>query len=126
MHRLYMTGAGVSHSALAGFVRKRYRDDSGGDERSSPRRRAKSLNVAAICSAIVACSSAIRSTGISIRSTDAARRSSTGAASILSTLERNHWQHGVSAGLLGINRRTLYRKLKRYREEGHLAEVPEG
>jgi len=39
---------------------------------------------------------------------------------ILSTLERNQWKHGVSAGLLGINRRTLYRKLKRYREEGYL------
>jgi DNA-binding NtrC family response regulator len=45
---------------------------------------------------------------------------------ILGTLERNHWQHGVSAKLLGINRRTLYRKLKSYREEGHLAEVREG
>jgi len=42
---------------------------------------------------------------------------------LLSTLERNRWQQGVVAELLGINRRTIHRKLKRYREEGFLTDV---
>jgi DNA-binding NtrC family response regulator len=40
---------------------------------------------------------------------------------IVATLERTRWNQGSAAELLGINRRTLYRKLNRYREEGHLA-----
>jgi DNA-binding NtrC family response regulator len=43
---------------------------------------------------------------------------------LLSTLERNRWQQGAVAELLGINRRTIHRKLKRYREEGFLSDVP--
>jgi DNA-binding NtrC family response regulator len=39
---------------------------------------------------------------------------------IVSTLEHTRWNQGSAAELLGINRRTLYRKLSRYREEGHL------
>jgi two-component system response regulator HydG len=39
---------------------------------------------------------------------------------LLSTLERKRWQQGAVARLLGINRRTIHRKLKRYREDGHL------
>ena len=42
---------------------------------------------------------------------------------LLSTLERNRWQQGAAAEILGINRRTIHRKLKRYREEGLLPEV---
>jgi DNA-binding NtrC family response regulator len=41
---------------------------------------------------------------------------------LLSALERHRWQQGVVAGRLGINRRTIHRKLKRYREEGFLSE----
>jgi DNA-binding NtrC family response regulator len=44
---------------------------------------------------------------------------------LLSTLERCRWQQGTVAALLGINRRTIHRKLKRYREEGFLAEAPD-
>jgi DNA-binding NtrC family response regulator len=43
---------------------------------------------------------------------------------LLSTLERNRWQQGAVAELLGINRRTIHRKLKRYREDGFLSDVP--
>jgi DNA-binding NtrC family response regulator len=41
---------------------------------------------------------------------------------IVRTLERTHWHQGNAAEILGINRRTLYRKLKKYREEGVLPE----
>jgi DNA-binding NtrC family response regulator len=44
---------------------------------------------------------------------------------LLATLERNRWQQGAVAEILGINRRTIHRKLKRYREEGFLADAPE-
>jgi DNA-binding NtrC family response regulator len=43
---------------------------------------------------------------------------------LLSTLERNRWQQAVVADILGINRRTIHRKLKRYREAGLLPDVP--
>jgi DNA-binding NtrC family response regulator len=43
---------------------------------------------------------------------------------LLSTLERSRWQQSVAAEILGINRRTIHRKLKRYREEGVLPQVP--
>jgi DNA-binding NtrC family response regulator len=43
---------------------------------------------------------------------------------LLATLERSRWQQGAAAEILGINRRTIHRKLKRYREEGLLPEVP--
>lgn len=39
---------------------------------------------------------------------------------ILATLDDCRWHQGKASALLGINRRTLYRKLKRYREEGLL------
>jgi transcriptional regulator of acetoin/glycerol metabolism len=39
---------------------------------------------------------------------------------LLSTLERSRWQQGTTAATLGINRRTIHRKLKRYREQGFL------
>jgi DNA-binding NtrC family response regulator len=42
---------------------------------------------------------------------------------LLATLAGNHWQQGAGAKILGINRRTIYRKLKRYREDGHLPDV---
>jgi len=45
---------------------------------------------------------------------------------LLSALERNRWQQGTVAEMLGINRRTIHRKLKRYREEGHLLDAPMG
>jgi DNA-binding NtrC family response regulator len=41
---------------------------------------------------------------------------------LLSTLERNRWQQSAAAEILGVNRRTIHRKLKRYREEGFLTE----
>ena len=40
---------------------------------------------------------------------------------LVSTLERARWQQGTAAEILGINRRTIHRKLKRYREQGLLA-----
>ena len=40
----------------------------------------------------------------------------------LECLEATHWHQGEAAEILGINRRTLYRKLKKYREEGLLAD----
>jgi DNA-binding NtrC family response regulator len=39
---------------------------------------------------------------------------------IIATLEHTRWNQGSAAELLGINRRTLYRKLNRYREQGHI------
>jgi DNA-binding NtrC family response regulator len=45
---------------------------------------------------------------------------------LLSMLERNRWQQAAVADLLGINRRTIHRKLKRYREEGFLPGAPGG
>jgi len=42
---------------------------------------------------------------------------------LLSTLERNRWRQSAAAEVLGINRRTIHRKLKRYREEGFLSDV---
>jgi DNA-binding NtrC family response regulator len=42
---------------------------------------------------------------------------------LLSTLERTHWHQSSAAEILGINRRTIHRKLKRYREEGLLPDV---
>jgi len=41
---------------------------------------------------------------------------------LLSTLEANRWQQSRTAELLGINRRTIHRKLRKYREEGYLVE----
>jgi DNA-binding NtrC family response regulator len=43
---------------------------------------------------------------------------------LLATLERTRWQQGTTAGILGINRRTIHRKLKRYREQGLLPAAP--
>jgi len=37
---------------------------------------------------------------------------------LLSTLERNLWRQSAAAEILGINRRTIHRKLNRYREQG--------
>jgi two-component system, NtrC family, response regulator HydG len=45
---------------------------------------------------------------------------------LLSTLERHRWRRDLAAETLGISQRTIHRKLKRYRGEGHLLEVPEG
>jgi DNA-binding NtrC family response regulator len=42
---------------------------------------------------------------------------------LLSMLERNRWQQAAVADMLGINRRTIHRKLKRYREEGYLLDA---
>ncbi len=39
---------------------------------------------------------------------------------ILRVLDQVQWHQGAAAGILGVNRRTLYRKIKRYREEGIL------
>jgi DNA-binding NtrC family response regulator len=39
---------------------------------------------------------------------------------LLSTLERTRWRQSAAAEVLGINRRTIHRKLNRYREEGLL------
>lgn len=41
---------------------------------------------------------------------------------ILRTLDAQGWHQGNTAEILGVNRRTLYRKLKNYRNEGHLPE----
>lgn len=43
---------------------------------------------------------------------------------ILQVLDQEGWHQARAAEVLGINRRTLYRKLKRYREQGFLP--PEG
>jgi DNA-binding NtrC family response regulator len=42
---------------------------------------------------------------------------------ILEILEETHWHQGEASEILGINRRTLYRKLRKYREEGLLPEA---
>ncbi len=42
---------------------------------------------------------------------------------ILSVLDRTRWQQATAAEVLGVNRRTIYRKLKRYREEGYLPDT---
>jgi len=42
---------------------------------------------------------------------------------ILDVLEETHGHKGHASEILGIDRRTLYRKLKRYHEEGVLAEL---
>ncbi len=39
---------------------------------------------------------------------------------ILRVLDQVQWHQSAAAKVLGVNRRTLYRKLKRYREEGIL------
>jgi DNA-binding NtrC family response regulator len=44
---------------------------------------------------------------------------------VIAMLKRNRWQKGATAEVLGIDRRTIHRKLKRYRESGALADVPE-
>lgn len=44
---------------------------------------------------------------------------------ILEVLDDQGWHQARAAHILGINRRTLYRKLKRYREEGLLPEGPD-
>jgi len=44
---------------------------------------------------------------------------------LLSTLESNRWQQSAAAEILGVNRRTIHRKLKKYREEGLLPEQVE-
>lgn len=44
---------------------------------------------------------------------------------ILAMLERNRWQKGATAEVLGVDRRTIHRKLKRYRESGVLADLSE-
>jgi DNA-binding NtrC family response regulator len=41
---------------------------------------------------------------------------------ILDMLEQTQWHQSSAAEALGISRRTLYRKLKRYREQGILPE----
>ena len=45
---------------------------------------------------------------------------------LLATLERNRWQQAAVAEMLGINRRTIHRKLKRYREQGYLPDASTG
>lgn len=42
---------------------------------------------------------------------------------ILDMLERTQWHQSAAAKVLGISRRTLYRKLKRYREDGVLPDA---
>jgi DNA-binding NtrC family response regulator len=42
---------------------------------------------------------------------------------LLATLDHHRWQQGAVADILGINRRTIYRKLKQYREEGLLPDM---
>ncbi len=42
---------------------------------------------------------------------------------ILDVLDAEGWHQAKAAAILGINRRTLYRKLKQYREEGLLPET---
>jgi DNA-binding NtrC family response regulator len=43
---------------------------------------------------------------------------------LLATLDHHAWQQGAVAQILGINRRTIYRKLKEYREQGLLPDAP--
>jgi DNA-binding NtrC family response regulator len=42
---------------------------------------------------------------------------------ILTTLERNYWRQDLTAEALGISRRTIHRKLARYRAEGYLPPI---
>jgi two-component system response regulator PilR (NtrC family) len=42
---------------------------------------------------------------------------------LLATLERNRWRQSAAADILGINRRTIHRKLSRYREQGLVPEL---
>ena len=49
-----------------------------------------------------------------------ARADRLGREYLLATLDHHRWQQGAVADILGINRRTIYRKLKQYREEGLL------
>jgi DNA-binding NtrC family response regulator len=44
---------------------------------------------------------------------------------LLSTLERHRWRRSTAAEILGINRRTIHRKLSRYREQGLVADLEE-
>jgi DNA-binding NtrC family response regulator len=44
---------------------------------------------------------------------------------LMAILDRHGWQQGAVAEILGINRRTIYRKLKQYREDGLLPDMPE-
>ena len=44
---------------------------------------------------------------------------------LLAVLERHSWQQGAVAEMLGINRRTIYRKLKQYRQDGLLPDLPD-
>jgi len=44
---------------------------------------------------------------------------------LLSTLERNRWRRSSAAEVLGINRRTIHRKLSRYREQGLVPDLEE-
>jgi DNA-binding NtrC family response regulator len=43
---------------------------------------------------------------------------------LLAALEHHRWQQGAVAEMLGINRRTIYRKLKQYRERGLIPDAP--
>jgi DNA-binding NtrC family response regulator len=45
---------------------------------------------------------------------------------ILEVLDSQGWHQGKASAILGINRRTLYRKLKQYREEGVLPDDGRG
>ncbi len=45
---------------------------------------------------------------------------------ILEVLDAQGWHQGKASAILGVNRRTLYRKLKQYREEGVLPEDGRG
>jgi DNA-binding NtrC family response regulator len=42
---------------------------------------------------------------------------------IIATLDRAQWQQGLAARLLGVNRRTIYRKLKQYRAQGLIPDL---
>jgi DNA-binding NtrC family response regulator len=44
---------------------------------------------------------------------------------LLAALEHHRWQQGAVAEMLGINRRTIYRKLKQYRERGLIPDAPD-
>ena len=43
---------------------------------------------------------------------------------LLGILERNQWRKTSTADILGVSRRTIHRKLSKYREEGYLHRVP--
>jgi DNA-binding NtrC family response regulator len=44
---------------------------------------------------------------------------------LLAMLDRHGWQQAEVAEILGINRRTIYRKLKQYRQDGFLSDLPD-